>query len=111
MRTRNTPIIDIVTLVLGGLVALAGALAGVSQIMELHPAVPVILNGLVVGGGAVILYLRGEAQSQTVPKDDVLEALAPVGDDVIAGPANDRVYAGDVVRQIGATDQRHHVAD
>lgn len=111
MQTRNTPIIDVVTLVLGGLVALAGALAGVSQIMELHPAVPIILNGLVVGGGAVLMYLRGEAQYQTVPKDDVVEALAPVGDDVIAGPANDRVYAGDVVRQIGAPDPRHHVAD
>ena len=24
---------------------------------------------------------------------------------------NDRVYAGDVVRQIGAPDPRHHVAD
>ena len=110
MQTRNTPIIDVITLWLGALVVLAGALAGVSQIMELHPAVPVILNGLVVGGGAVLVYLRGEAQSQTVPKDDVLEALAPVGDDVIAGPANDQVAAGNPVRTIGY-DPRHRAAD
>ena len=36
--------------------------------------------------------------AKTVPKDQVLEVL--IGDEVVAGPANDIVPAGDIIRQV-----------
>lgn len=87
MHTRNTPIIDQITLWLGGLIAVAGSLATVTQVTDLHPAIPVALTCITVGGGALLMYLRGPAQAQTTPTEDVVEVA--VGSEVYAGPANE----------------------
>ena len=98
MHTRDTPIIDQITLWLGGLIAVAGSLATVTQVTDLHPAIPVALNCIMVGGGALLMYLRGPAQAATVPAEDVVEVA--VGSEVYAGDGHDTLAAGDQVRQL-----------
>ena len=94
---ERSQIVDIITVWLGGLVALATALAGISQLTDLHPAVSLALTCVGTGGGAVLMYLRGLAQEETVPTANVLEARS--GDVVVAGPANEKVLEGSEVRR------------
>lgn len=102
VETRNSPIIDLVTLWLGGIVTVVGALAGIAQLTDLHQAIGLIFTCISVGGGALLMYLRNEAQRETVPSADAVEVDRGDGV-VVAGPANDRVEAGQPIREIGVS--------
>lgn len=110
MRTRNVPILDTITRVLGSILVTLGALSTATILTDRHESIPVVLGILTAVVGAVQLGLRNYVQESAVATEDVVEVLAPRSDDVIAGPANDLVASGAVVRTIGY-DPRHHVAD
>ena len=98
MHTRNTPIIDQVTIVLGSVQAGLGVLTGASVLTDLHPAIPTILAVCTILVGALQASLRHAAQAATVPAEDVVEVA--VGSEVYAGDGHDTLSAGDQVRQL-----------
>ena len=110
MNTRNVPVLDTLTRVLGSILVTLGALSTATALTDYHEAIPATLGVLTAIVGAVQLGLRNYAQSQTVAAEDVVEVLAPRSDDVVAGPANDMAVTGAVVRTIGHSPC-HRVAD
>ena len=68
------------------------------MIAELDPIVPTVLAVSIALVGAMQAGLNGYVQRRTVRVDDVLEAK--VDGAVVAGPANERVETGAVVRPV-----------
>lgn len=101
MTTPTAPIIDTLTRVLGSVQATLGALAAVTVLTDLHESIPVILGVAVGVVGAVQIGLHRYAADQTTPTADVMEVRD--GGLVIAGPANDMLGEGEIVRSHGVT--------
>lgn len=97
--TPDVPIITQLTRVLGSIQAGLGVLTGSAVLLDLHPAIPTVLALAVVIVGAVQAGLRTYAQGQVTASADVVEFRD--GGDILAGPANDQVGAGEYVRTIG----------
>ena len=108
MQTPTPKIIDTLTRVLGAVYATLGALMAASVLTDLHESIPVALGIATAVVAAVQIGLRTYASGQVTATDDVVEVRD--GGQVIAGPANDQVAAGEPVRPIGY-EARHRVAD
>ena len=98
MPTRNNPAIDMLLAMCGGLIALCGTLSATSIVMDIHRAVPIALSVTGAVAGALQLALNDYVQRRTTMNTDILEAR--VDGQVIAGPANDRLDTGSVVRDM-----------
>ena len=109
ITTRNSPAIDVALSVCGGITAATASLSAITGLMDTHPAIPIALACVAAIVGGVQVGITGYVQRRTVPADDVLEAR--VGDVVVAGPANDRVDAGEVVRELGGYVPEHAETD
>lgn len=108
MNTPTPKIVDTLTRVFGAIYAALGSLMAASAITEWHESIPVALGIATAIVAAVQIGLRTYASGQVTATDDVVEVRD--GGQVLAGPANDKVAAGDHVRTIGY-DPRRHVAD
>ena len=77
--------------------------AGVTAILGLLTAfglelTTVQLAAILSATGFVSIIVTVVLWAQTVPKDKVLEVL--IGDEVVAGPANDMAIEGEIIRQV-----------
>lgn len=104
MNTRTPKIVDTLTRVLGAVYATLGALMAATSLTDLHESIPVVLGVTTAVVAAVQIGLRAYAAGQVTATDDVVEVRD--GGQVIAGPANDKVAAGNPVRTIGY--EPHH---
>ena len=77
--------------------------AGVTAILGLLTAfglelTTVQLAAILSAAGFVSIIVTVVLWAQTVPKEKVLEVL--IGDEVVAGPANDMAAEGEIIRQV-----------
>lgn len=109
--TPDVPIVTRVVAWIGLVQVVLGALAASTAFTGLHESIPGTLATLTLVLGAVQAYLNKAVQSQVTASADVVEVRQ--GGDVVAGPANDMVPAGETVRpadtpqQYPTRDARH----
>ena len=99
MNTPDSPIVNTLTRVFGAIYTGLGVITASTILSELPEWVTLVCSVAVVLTGAVQAGLHDYARNRTTATDAVLEVR--VGDDVLAGPANDRAASGDRVRAIG----------
>lgn len=99
MNTPDSPIVNTLTRVFGAIYTALGVIMASTVLSELPEWVTLVCSVAVVLTGAVQAGLHDYARNRTTATDAVLEVR--VGDDVLAGPANDRAASGDRVRAIG----------
>ena len=99
MNTPDSPIVNTLTRVFGAIYTALGVIMASTILSELPEWVTLVCSVAVVLTGAVQAGLHDYARNRTTATDAVLEVR--VGDDVLAGPANDRAVTGNRVRAIG----------
>lgn len=98
--TRNSAEIDATLAGLGSLIMCCAALSAITGLADANPLVPTVLAVVAAVAGAAQAGLTNYVQRRTTPSADVVEAVTADGVTVLAGPANDRVDVGEVVRVI-----------
>lgn len=99
MTTPTPKIVDTLTRFLGAVYATLGALMAATVLTDLHEAIPVTLGVATAIVAAVQIGLRTYTAGQVTATGAVVEVRD--GGQVLAGPANDKVDTGGLVRTIG----------
>ena len=99
MNTPDSPVVNTLTRVFGAIYTALGVIMASTILSELPEWVTLVCSVAVVLTGAIQAGLYDYVRNQTTATDAVLEVR--VGDDVLAGPANDHTTAGHRVRAIG----------